>query len=99
MDEVVRKFIEAGVRFTLEPFDATGGVRIAFFKDPDGILIELVRGRLKLLPYEGSAPLVLKRASVLEVRGIFNPGCALLSVAVARKLMVSQTSTSNTARI
>lgn len=53
VDEVVKKLKEAGIRFTLEPFDATGGVRIAFFKDPDGILIELVQGELKLLPYEG----------------------------------------------
>ncbi len=52
IDEVVRKLKEANVKFTLEPFDAAGGVRIAFFKDPDGILIELVQGELELLPYE-----------------------------------------------
>lgn len=52
IDKVVKKLKEANVKFTMEPFDATGRVRIAFFKDPDGILIELVQGELKLLPYE-----------------------------------------------
>ena len=33
---------EAGVRFHLEPCDAAGGLRIAFFYDPDGTLLELV---------------------------------------------------------
>ena len=54
VDEAVKKLKETGVRFTLEPFDATGGVRIAFFKDPDGILIELIQGELELLPYKES---------------------------------------------
>jgi catechol 2,3-dioxygenase-like lactoylglutathione lyase family enzyme len=36
----------AQVLFTLDPLDATGGVRIAFFKDPDGILLEVVEGSL-----------------------------------------------------
>ena len=35
-----------GVRFRLEPRDAHGGVRIAFFYDPDGVLLEFVQGRL-----------------------------------------------------
>jgi catechol 2,3-dioxygenase-like lactoylglutathione lyase family enzyme len=36
----------AGVRFTLEPLDATGDVRIAFFRDPDGTLLELIAGNV-----------------------------------------------------
>jgi catechol 2,3-dioxygenase-like lactoylglutathione lyase family enzyme len=36
----------ADVPFTLNPLDATGGVRISFFKDPDGILLELLEGSL-----------------------------------------------------
>ncbi|MGH3167832.1 MAG: VOC family protein [Trebonia sp.] len=35
-----------GVRFRMEPKDAYGGVRIAFFYDPDGVLIEFVQGQL-----------------------------------------------------
>src|SRR5262249_34924368 len=36
----------AGVEFTLEPLDATGDVRIAFFRDPDGTLLELIAGNV-----------------------------------------------------
>jgi catechol 2,3-dioxygenase-like lactoylglutathione lyase family enzyme len=35
-----------GVRFRTEPKDAYGGVRIAFFYDPDGVLLEFVQGQL-----------------------------------------------------
>jgi catechol 2,3-dioxygenase-like lactoylglutathione lyase family enzyme len=38
---------DAGARFTMEPRDATGGVRIAFFLDPDGAHIELVQGNVR----------------------------------------------------
>jgi len=34
----------AGVPFAVDPFDAFGGVRIAFFFDPDGAYLELVQG-------------------------------------------------------
>ncbi|MFW5992033.1 MAG: VOC family protein [Halanaerobiaceae bacterium] len=51
VDEVTRKLKEQDVEFTLEPLDATGGVRIAFFKDPDGVLLEIVEGELELKPY------------------------------------------------
>jgi catechol 2,3-dioxygenase-like lactoylglutathione lyase family enzyme len=37
----------AGVPFHLEPIDAEGGVRITFFYDPDGTLLELVEGPLQ----------------------------------------------------
>jgi len=33
---------DAGVRFHIEPCDAVGGLRIAFFYDPDGTLLEFV---------------------------------------------------------
>jgi catechol 2,3-dioxygenase-like lactoylglutathione lyase family enzyme len=35
---------EAGVRFHIEPCDTVGGLRIAFFYDPDGTLLEFVEG-------------------------------------------------------
>ncbi|WP_426625653.1 VOC family protein [Leifsonia sp. McL0607] len=38
---------DAGVTFHLEPIDAEGGVRITFFFDPDGTLLELVEGPLQ----------------------------------------------------
>jgi catechol 2,3-dioxygenase-like lactoylglutathione lyase family enzyme len=34
------------VRFHLEPLDATGNVRITFFFDPDGVLLEFIQGHL-----------------------------------------------------
>jgi catechol 2,3-dioxygenase-like lactoylglutathione lyase family enzyme len=46
IDERVELLHEADVRFHLEPLDATGGVRIAFFYDPDGVLLEFIQGTL-----------------------------------------------------
>jgi catechol 2,3-dioxygenase-like lactoylglutathione lyase family enzyme len=37
----------AGVEFVLDPTDAPGGVRIAFFLDPDGTLLELIDRHLQ----------------------------------------------------
>jgi len=53
VDEVIERLKAAGVKIVLEPFDATGGVRIAFFEDPDGVRIELIERELQLEPYEG----------------------------------------------
>jgi catechol 2,3-dioxygenase-like lactoylglutathione lyase family enzyme len=36
----------AGVEFTLEPLVAVGDVTIAFFRDPDGTLLEIIDGHL-----------------------------------------------------
>lgn len=47
VDETAARLRSAGVEFTLDPLDAHGGVRIAFFKDPDGTLLEIVEGRLQ----------------------------------------------------
>ncbi|NJP24224.1 VOC family protein [Microbispora hainanensis] len=38
---------DAGVPFTLPPLDAVGGVRIAFFQDPDGTHLEITSGYLR----------------------------------------------------
>jgi catechol 2,3-dioxygenase-like lactoylglutathione lyase family enzyme len=46
VDPMVAELDGAGVEFHLRPIDATGGVRIAFFFDPDGTLLELVQGDL-----------------------------------------------------
>jgi catechol 2,3-dioxygenase-like lactoylglutathione lyase family enzyme len=46
LDERAELLHEAGVRFHLEPLDATGNVRITFFYDPDGVLLEFIQGRL-----------------------------------------------------
>ena len=47
VDAEVARLKAAGVEFTMEPTNATGRVRIAFFKDPDGTLLELVQGELQ----------------------------------------------------
>jgi catechol 2,3-dioxygenase-like lactoylglutathione lyase family enzyme len=47
LEERVAALKAAGVRFHLDPIDAEGGVRIAFFFDPDGTLLELVEGPLQ----------------------------------------------------
>ncbi|HWD79844.1 MAG TPA: VOC family protein, partial [Kribbella sp.] len=38
---------DAGVEFKLDPLDAEGNVRICFFYDPDGTLLEMVQGDLE----------------------------------------------------
>jgi len=47
VDEVTARLKAAGVPFTLEPMDAAGGVRIAFFRDPDGNSLEIVQGEVR----------------------------------------------------
>jgi catechol 2,3-dioxygenase-like lactoylglutathione lyase family enzyme len=37
---------DAGVEFKLDPLDAEGKVRICFFFDPDGTLLEMIQGDL-----------------------------------------------------
>jgi len=47
LDARVDALHEADVPFHLEPINAEGGVRITFFFDPDGTLLELVEGPLQ----------------------------------------------------
>ncbi|MCI2417851.1 VOC family protein [Saccharopolyspora sp. K220] len=47
VDAQAGRLLDAGVRFTKEPKDAHGGVRITFFTDPDGTLLEFVEGHLE----------------------------------------------------
>jgi len=51
VDGVAARLMAAGTVFTLAPLDAVGGVRLAFFRDPDGNLLELVSGLPSLAPY------------------------------------------------
>ncbi len=46
VDATAARLKQAGVEFTIEPTNATGGVRIAFFKDPDGTLCEIIEGSI-----------------------------------------------------
>lgn len=47
VDAYVSRLQADGVRFHLEPIEATGDVRITFFYDPDGTLLELVERDLQ----------------------------------------------------
>lgn len=47
LDERVEKLHAARVPFQLEPIHAEGDVRITFFYDPDGTLLELVEGPIQ----------------------------------------------------
>ncbi len=42
IEDMVNEFKEKGVIFNLEPMELEGGMKLASFKDPDGVLIELV---------------------------------------------------------
>ena len=47
LDERVAALHEAGAPFHLEPLHAEGDVRLTFFYDPDGTLVEFVEGPLQ----------------------------------------------------
>lgn len=53
---------DAGVPFHLDPLDAEGGVRICFFFDPDGALLELVQGDLQYAAVHDEAGVAAERA-------------------------------------
>ncbi len=60
VDAVAARVRQGGVEFTLEPLDAVGGVRIAFFKDPDGTLVEIVQGELNYhIPGQSRLPIAV----------------------------------------
>lgn len=62
VDATAARLKAAGVEFALEPLNATGGVRIAFFKDPDGTLLEIVEGELEY-HVPGQPPLPMPAAT------------------------------------
>ncbi len=51
VDAVAARLAAAGVSFTTHPTDATGNVRLAFFRDPDGNTLELVSRLPDMEPY------------------------------------------------
>lgn len=42
IEDTVTEFKEKGVIFNLEPMELEGGLKLASFNDPDGVLIELI---------------------------------------------------------
>lgn len=51
VDGVAARLRGAGVTFHVGPLDATGNVRLAFVRDPDGNLVELVSRLPDMRPY------------------------------------------------
>ena len=47
VDRRAERVRDAGIPFTLPPMDAVGGVRIAFFQDPDGAHLEFIDKHLQ----------------------------------------------------
>ncbi|PRY17159.1 VOC family protein [Kineococcus rhizosphaerae] len=47
VDAWAQRLSRSGVEFVIAPMTALGGVRIVFFSDPDGALVELVAGELR----------------------------------------------------
>jgi catechol 2,3-dioxygenase-like lactoylglutathione lyase family enzyme len=47
LDERAEVLKAAGVEFKMDPLDAEGKVRICFFFDPDGTLLEMIQGDLQ----------------------------------------------------
>ena len=72
LDARVARLHDEGVRFHLEPLDATGGVRIAFFYDPDGVLLEFIQGDLQYHEVRDDALVVAERARPAPVTPRFD---------------------------
>ncbi len=43
MDKTAREIQDKGIKFTRGPIDTPNGTKIAFFKDPQGVQIELIQ--------------------------------------------------------
>jgi catechol 2,3-dioxygenase-like lactoylglutathione lyase family enzyme len=64
--------LRAGVRFHIEPRDAVAGLRIAFFYDPDGTLLEFVEGNADYARVLDVAAVARERALDAPVRPRFD---------------------------
>lgn len=62
LDESAERLRAAGVPFHLDPLEAEGGVRITFFRDPDGTMLELVERDLQYTEVLDAAGVAAERA-------------------------------------
>ncbi|WP_024287312.1 VOC family protein [Cellulomonas sp. KRMCY2] len=72
VDPLVAELRLAGVPFRLEPVDAVGGVRIAFFFDPDGTVLEVVEGNLQYHDVVDRDAVAAERATATPSRPRFD---------------------------
>jgi catechol 2,3-dioxygenase-like lactoylglutathione lyase family enzyme len=63
---------QAGVRFHIEPRDAVAGLRIAFFYDPDGTLLEFVEGNAEYAQVLDAAAVASERELAVPSRPRFD---------------------------
>lgn len=68
LDGLAAELKAAGVPFHLDPLDAEGDVRITFFFDPDGTLLELVEGDLQYHEVTDESGVAAERAMGVPVR-------------------------------
>jgi catechol 2,3-dioxygenase-like lactoylglutathione lyase family enzyme len=72
LDERAEVLKAAGVEFKLDPLDAEGKVRICFFFDPDGTLLELIQGDLQYAEVLDSDGVARERALGVPQRPRFD---------------------------
>jgi catechol 2,3-dioxygenase-like lactoylglutathione lyase family enzyme len=72
VDALVAPLKAAGVPFHLDPLEAEGGVRITFFFDPDGTLLELVERDLQYNTVSDEALVEAERALGVPSRPRFD---------------------------
>lgn len=67
VDAWAERLCDRGVRFTVEPEDAFGDVRLCFFLDPDGTHLEFVQGNVNYT--EIRTPALVERERAVPVPG------------------------------
>ncbi len=72
IDERAGVLKDAGVEFKLDPLDAEGNVRICFFYDPDGTLLELIQGDLEYAEVLDAAGVARERSLGVPERPRFD---------------------------
>lgn len=72
IDERAGVLKDAGVEFKLDPLDAEGNVRICFFYDPDGTLLEMIQGDLQYAEVLDAAGVAQERALGVPSRPRFD---------------------------
>lgn len=92
VDAVTRRLKAHDVRFTVEPTDAPGGVRLAFFHDPDGNLLGIV-DRLpawrRIGPADRSTPQPRADRRLSLSFGVFRAGVAPVTSVTGRRSAVA----------
>ena len=72
VDPLAAELKAAGIPFHLDPLDAEGDVRITFFFDPDGTLLELVEGDIQYHAIASESGVAAERALGVPERPRFD---------------------------